>query len=468
MPLASAVALRTSGRRRVRGFTLIELLVVIAIIAVLIAILLPAVQQAREAARRTQCINNLHQIEVACHNYLDSHRSFPSGYLEAEPLCDFPLTFNEAVTVTIAGPQVVGAPKPQVLLRDWSLSAYWGWHSLILTQMDQTTIALNFNVPKNDVYNWGRIQTPIDSYICPTTAAYPAGRPAGLGYTCYRGCMGWWPTNDATGNPSPPLNNGVFYRNSEVSDRDISDGFTQTIMFGETPFGGFWADSYACCARARDDYANFDAYWNSPGDPNCPNAQTVHYFGFGSAHPDLCIFAFADGHAQTISKTIDTTLFRSLCTRNGRENITGDSDALCAHARCRQMIGSPTPFRRPSLHIVTRQTLEYRLRASIDRPLFRPTAFQLPLGCVIHTTPHSQPAVTPCLLPAGITAPVASRHCANCARSAATRSGCDDARLLRSPMSVSRLYSSTESSSQNSISFQSPSRTAPPGAHVVP
>jgi prepilin-type N-terminal cleavage/methylation domain-containing protein/prepilin-type processing-associated H-X9-DG protein len=323
--IAGAVELDRRPCRR-RGFTLIELLVVIAIIALLAALLLPAVQRAREAARRTQCINFIRQIELAAHNYLDSHKAFPPGYVEPQQLlCDFPLTFTDTVALPIAGPRVVGAPPPEVLLRDWLLSPYWGWHTMLLPQMDQGTIALNFNIPKNDPYNWPFLQTPIAPYECPT-AALPAARPSGLGYTTYRGCMGWWPTLDANGQPNPPQNNGIFYKNSSVSDRDISDGFAQTIMFGETLFGGFWGDAYACCARARDDQPNFDGYWSTPGDPNCQQGQTtaqnVHYFGFGGRHEDVVIFAFADGHAQPVSKTIDTNLFRSLCTRNGRENIT--------------------------------------------------------------------------------------------------------------------------------------------------
>ena len=87
-PCSAVVVRSVSGRARVRGgrahsaFTLIELLVVIAIIAVLAAILLPAVQRAREAARRTQCLNNIRQIGLALQNYVDSHRAYPAGYLD--------------------------------------------------------------------------------------------------------------------------------------------------------------------------------------------------------------------------------------------------------------------------------------------------------------------------------------------------------------------------------------------------
>ncbi len=311
---------QASGRR---GFTLIELLVVIAIIGILVALLMPAVQKAREAARRTQCTNFIRQIELASHNYLDSHRVFPSGYVDGAPACDYPLTLSPIVSIPISPQstglpvQPPGAPPPVVNIADWQYGPYWGWHAFLLPQMDASTVNINYGVAKNDPFNWQLIQTPIESYVCPSAGGIEPKGPNGLGTTTYRGCMGWWATND----PNAPLNNGMFFRNSSLSDRDVSDGFTQTIMFGETLFGGFWGDHYACCARARDDQPNFDGYWTSAGNQQCSNAGNIHFFGFGSHHEDVCLFAFADGHAQTIAKNIDTNLFRSLCTRNGRENI---------------------------------------------------------------------------------------------------------------------------------------------------
>jgi hypothetical protein len=302
---------------------LIELLVVIAIIGILVALLLPAVQRAREAAHRTECINNMHNIVLAAHNYVDTHRVFPSGYIAGQPACDYPISFTTPALINIAGPTVAGSPQPQVIIADWQLSPNWSWHSLMLPQMDQGSVALNFSLPKNDPYNWQRIQVPIESYMCPsaTGSSFPPNRPASLGYTSYRGNMGWWATND----PNAPLNNGIFYQNSAVDFRDVTDGTDQTIMFGETLFGGFWNDAYACCARARDDqYANFDTYWFTAGQQGCQNTGNLHFFGFGGYHPDIVIFAFVDGHAQPVAKNIDTNVFRALCTRNGREPISQD------------------------------------------------------------------------------------------------------------------------------------------------
>src|SRR5690606_17191272 len=95
------------------GFTLIELLVVIAIIALLVALLMPAVQRAREAARRTQCINNLKQITLAAHNYAGSHKSFPSGWVEGLPLCDLPLDQSVTQSNPVTLPAVQGFQQLQ-------------------------------------------------------------------------------------------------------------------------------------------------------------------------------------------------------------------------------------------------------------------------------------------------------------------------------------------------------------------
>src|SRR4051812_13012040 len=141
------------------GFTLIELLVVMAIIAVLIAILLPAVQQAREAARRTQCLANMHQISVAAQNYRDSNRGFPSGWIcnvaggacnpamptvtvgQTSPLS---VTFNEDQRFKPASGIMIVYPGRT----EWAISPEWGWQALMLKEMDATTTGVNFNAGK--------------------------------------------------------------------------------------------------------------------------------------------------------------------------------------------------------------------------------------------------------------------------------------------------------------------------------
>lgn len=328
--MLSRQSLRLKNESNRPGFTLVELLVVIAIIGLLVSMLMPAVQRAREAARRNSCLNNIRQLGLATHNYLDAHRRFPSGWIEdpSQQFCDIDVQpFTEPMIIPVAGNQ-------QTIIRDWAMGPYWDWHALILPQMEQSVIQINYGRPKTDFRqsgppdpidsNWEYIRVPIESYVCPS-AALPSARPGNLAYTNYRGSMGAWQDSD----PNAPLNNGIFFRNSSVDDRDVTDGMSNTILFGET-LAGFWADSYSCCARASDTRPEFDFYWNGQpftpggGGGGCMNASQVQFFGFGSFHGDTANFCMADGSARSIAKNVDRITFWAILTRNGREAIGMD------------------------------------------------------------------------------------------------------------------------------------------------
>jgi len=204
--------------RTSRGFTLIELLVVIAIIAVLIALLLPAVQSAREAARRSQCVNNLKQLGLALHNYHSTNDSFPLGGNQ--------------------GPSVPGAGCCQ----SWGA---WSAQTMLLPYMEQNAVynTLNFNSVArgngtSEAMNTTGTMTKINSFLCPSSTP-PVGTWYGRtwpgnSYFASAGSSLMW-LGSGTNRP-----NGIFANSGPVSGvRDVQDGTANTIAFGEMRIGDF-------------------------------------------------------------------------------------------------------------------------------------------------------------------------------------------------------------------------------------
>jgi prepilin-type N-terminal cleavage/methylation domain-containing protein/prepilin-type processing-associated H-X9-DG protein len=309
---------------RRNGFTLIELLVVIAIIAVLIGLLVPAVQQVREAAVRTQCQNNLHQLAVAAHSFHDSYKKFP-------PAVNLPDAAAE------------GAPG-------WPGAPFTGkWTSLHIMLMpfieQKNMIGTNFvdnvktphNINCSGPNPLGGQVVPI--YICPGDGQMP-DPPTGVynnltfAITSYAGCAGTSATNP-DGNTN--LKNGIFYINSSVRLTEITDGTSQTFLFGERSrlnlpvtgtsevLGGWaWVNQYAM----EDNTLNTSQPMESglgcdPPGYICPDGFKRSVNEFGSQHVGGFIsnFAMADGSVRPIYKNITIVTFERLSTRNGGEII---------------------------------------------------------------------------------------------------------------------------------------------------
>lgn len=187
--------------KRQRAFTLIELLVVIAIIAILIALLLPAVQQAREAARRTQCKNNLKQIGIALHNYHDVHRSLPQ--------------------------LVVGARGANNRGSEWRGHSV---HSMILPFIDQAPLynQLNFNIYWTDNPNRNPLgRTDIAGFLCPSDQTIPGNEDGENNYCASTGPNRGWDSGVSRSFI------GAFHRRIAVKFRDFTDGQSNSIVFAE-------------------------------------------------------------------------------------------------------------------------------------------------------------------------------------------------------------------------------------------
>jgi prepilin-type N-terminal cleavage/methylation domain-containing protein/prepilin-type processing-associated H-X9-DG protein len=299
-----------SGSRKKAGpaFTLIELLVVMAIIAILVALLLPAVQQAREAARRSQCKNNLRQIVLALQNYEVGHGLFPPGWIGA--------------TGQQADPQGENG---------------LAWGTLILPFLDQQALLarLDLELPMDAPENIPWLGTTITTFLCPSQGLEatisiegrngsvlelaPSSYVASFGTGDIRQC------NSPVGTPPVTLQgqcrgDGAFFHNSDVCSNDIRDGATNTILIGErSPFvrrkESVLLSTWTGAAPGTPDGA-LHVVGSAAGRPNENGPQN-----FGSAHTGGCQIALADGSVRFISENIQRSVINALGTIAGGESI---------------------------------------------------------------------------------------------------------------------------------------------------
>lgn len=318
-----------------RGLTVIETLVVLGIISLLISLLLPAVQQARFAAKRTQCLNNLRQIGLALHSYHADHRGFPAG---------------------ISRPPTTRGPNGDPVFQEFYSS--YGWAAHLLPYLDQQPLYGALDVARrtledtvNDHHELrDELQYRIELYRCPidlagdTTAEapmLPSQRPLNRGPSARTGALPADPVyggsasyvgNCGLYDPSAPLgpppngdNNGVLYVGSFVRDADIIDGMSSTIAVGErcyfqgsatwvgtsnTP-GHYAGGAPFCLGRT---YWRINALPEPPGVLMTPGdgviltekAEWTSRSGFSSYHVGGANFLFADGSVRFLADTIDS------------------------------------------------------------------------------------------------------------------------------------------------------------------
>jgi prepilin-type N-terminal cleavage/methylation domain-containing protein/prepilin-type processing-associated H-X9-DG protein len=313
-----------------RGFTLVELLVVIAIIGVLVALLLPAVQAAREAARRSQCSNNLKQLALGAHNFHDTTGSLPSS---VRPAGLTPL------------PRIAG-------------------HTFLLQYLEQRNIYDKYDQTKNwfDAANLPYTSQAVKTFLCPSTPdpTRKDGQPEASTWTPIVAVTDYSPTilvekvlKDQ--NLVDEWGDGILTKNGTPRMADVIDGLSNTIMYGESAgrpniwrrgpkkFGNLPNDRVNAggWARPASDFSingsSYDgATFPGPCAVNCTNGEAVGstfphptYGTEGTAeafafHPGGANFAFGDGSVRLINANIGIRDFARLVTRAGAEVTSGE------------------------------------------------------------------------------------------------------------------------------------------------
>lgn len=269
------------------GFTLVELLVVIAIIGILVALLLPAVQAAREAARRMQCSNSLKQIGLAMHNYHDASETFPQGH---------------------AGQR------------------YWTFRAALLPYLEQYAMyeLIDYSGPNcYAAYDGVPDAEDLDAqvvkaFLCPTDPfAGQAYRLPFLGFDGLHVCTPYMGISGSTTSAA----DGVLFNDSSVRISDIADGASNTIVVGErgVPSGLYWG--WCFCAVGNDSKGNRDAVLSTDQGLSAGEPSGVHNGHFWSYHSGGAQFLRGDGSAGLIGYSIDFNTFQAMSTRGAGEVI---------------------------------------------------------------------------------------------------------------------------------------------------
>lgn len=305
----------TAVTPRRRGFTLIELLVVIAIIAILIALLLPAVQQAREAARRSQCVNNLKQLGLAIHNYHDNFLTMPPGWIGVS-----------------AG------------THDMEGNSGFAWGAHLLPYVDQSPLYNQLNMNRecyDPAFNTPALNAVLGLFRCPSDPSpdkwnigeegNPTNILATLPTANYVGNFGTeGPEDICDGAPFPNAQcraDGLFYHNSSTRIRDLTDGSSNTVMLGEhrtdtrastiAATGLEWHSTWVgFVAGGEEAPARFIGVAD-----HTPNHPSLHLEDYSSWHTGGVHFLFGDGRVRFLTENVDHVLFKGAVTRAGSETL---------------------------------------------------------------------------------------------------------------------------------------------------
>lgn len=295
------------NRRERIGFTLVELLVVIAIIGILVGLLLPAVQAAREAARRMQCSNNMRQLGLAVHNYESAYRRLPSGWV------------------------------------DWRQSGEpgWGWGAALLPFMEGDNLhrQIDFGVAIEEDIHQSVRETFLSTFACPSDTGdnlfliaegdghhhHPIQSPTAsiddegdplflISKSNYVGMFGTFELHDAL-----YAGNGMFFGNSNLRFGDVTDGLSNTLMIGERSSilgQSIWHGNIPEAAEP-------EARILGVAD-HTPNHPSAHYEDFSSYHTGGVMFMRADVSVFFLSENISEEVYQAMSTRKGGEIVISD------------------------------------------------------------------------------------------------------------------------------------------------